>query len=87
MIFIPALLICGYKKYSYLLSMSIHLQYAFSIRCRFYSQIPASTNFFKISSVHRIFSANTETKMCENISVLVVVVVVNFKRRVGYYEK
>jgi len=49
-IMIPVLvpLIGRYKKYLYLLSASIRLQYSFFIRCGFYLWISASMNFFYI---------------------------------------
>jgi len=40
----------GYKKYSYPLSVNIHFQYLFPIRCRFCPYILVDTDFFDIPS-------------------------------------
>ena len=53
MILVPAPLTCGYKKYTYKLSVDIHLQYLFPTLCEFYVQILADTNFFYIPSLDR----------------------------------
>jgi len=40
------------------LSVGIHFQYSFSIRCEFYTRIPMSTNFFDIP-YYRIYLTST----------------------------
>jgi len=47
-IIVSVLLICGYKKYLYLLSVSIHLQYSLAIHYELF----ADTGFFLYSYYH-----------------------------------
>jgi len=62
------LLTCGYKKYTYPLLASIHLQYSFSIHCGFYLRIPMGTNFFDIPRVEGLTTQDSMEALSRRIT-------------------